>query len=171
MQDYCDCDKDLRRPYFHRLPSRLAPVDDRPLSSPFVMAPAPTSSLSTSLLPSSHMNGSGVGSSASSPKGQAIWADESSYRLLPAGYMGGLTSHEVHRSPIQAHRYTPAPSNRSLPPASSIHRMVSPPPTNRARPPPSPFSHPSGIHRSPPTRYYILFMCAAKKKTNKHIKP
>ena len=50
MQDYRDRDKDLRRPYFHRLPSRLAPVDDRPLSSPFVMAPAPTSSLSTSLL-------------------------------------------------------------------------------------------------------------------------
>ena len=49
------------------------------------------------------MNDSGVGSSTLSPKGQAIWADESSYRLLSAGYMGGLTSHEVHQSPIQAH--------------------------------------------------------------------
>jgi len=131
MHDYRERDKELRKPYLHRPPDERS---DRPTSSSFVVPS------------SSHMNGSGgVGSSTSSPKGQAIWSEDASYRMPPTGYMG----HEVHRSPVQAQRYTPGgpPSGRGL----SIHRMVSPPPVNRARPPPSPYSHPSNLHRSPPT--------------------
>jgi hypothetical protein len=154
MHEYRDRDKDIRKPYLHRPPSRPVPVDDRgdrPMSGPFVMAPGAAP-------PSSHMNGSGVGNSTASPKGQAIWAEDPSYRMPPAGYMGALSAHEAHRSPVQAQRYTPgAPPGRTLPPASSIHRMVSPPPPiNRARPPPSPYS--SSLHRSPPPRYALFYI-------------
>jgi len=170
VHEYRDRDKDLRKTYTHRPSSRPGLIDDRndrPTSSPFAMAPVSISSVPP---PSSHMNGG----SDSSHKGQTMWNEDPSYRMPPSGYLGGLSSHEAHRSPIQAHRYTPGgPSGRGLPPASSIHRMVSPPPSiNRTRPPPSPYSHSSNLHRSPPTRYIFLYICFKLKGINKHcVKP
>jgi len=111
MHDYRDRDIDSQKHYLHRPSSRPALVDncsDSPTSSPFVMAPASISSVPP---PSSHMNGS----SESSLKGQAMWNEDPSHRMPPSGYLGGMTSHNAHRSPIQAHRYTPgAPSGGGL---------------------------------------------------------
>jgi len=55
------------------------------------------------------------GSSDPSHKGQTMWNDDPSYRMLPSGYLGGLSSHEAHRSPIQAHRYTPGANSARSP--------------------------------------------------------
>lgn len=135
MHEYREREKDSRKAAYsmHRPASR--PADergDRTTSSPFVLGPPPPPSSSSSGV---HMNGSG----ASSPKNQAMWAEEASYRMP---YIG--STHE--RSPVQAHRYTPGV------PQQQQQSVMS-----RARPPlpPSPFS--TGVHRSPPIRYVLFF--------------
>jgi hypothetical protein len=138
MHDYRDRDMDVRKHYSHRPSSQPGPVDDRndrPTSSPFIVAPASISTVPPSSATPIHPSRAN--------------------RMPPAGYLGGLSSHEAHRSSIQAHRYTPgAPPGR---PASSIHHMVSPPPPiNRACPPPSPYPHSASRHQSSPTRYVPL---------------
>ena len=145
-------DKDLRKLHSHRPPSRphIEPVDDRgdrPISTPFVTS---SHSMPSSVPPPSHLNGGSIGMWNAPP--------EDSYRLLPSGYLGGSSAHEVHRSPIQGHRYTSggAPSlGRGMPAnSSSHHTMASPPtPSNRTRPPQSPpYPHPPNPCRSPPPR-------------------
>ena len=139
--DYRDRDKDLRKPHSHRPPSRphIEPIDDRgdrPMSTPFIASsyPMPPSAFS-SVPPPSHSNSGGVGMWNAPP--------EDSYRL-PGGYLGGSSTHDVHRSPIQAHRYTsgraPSIGCGGMPAnSSSLHSMASPPtPSNHTRPPQSP---------------------------------
>jgi len=81
-------------------------------TSSFAMAPT---SVPPPIPPSSHMNGSGIGSP---DKGQTIWMEDPSYRMPPAGYL--------HlRKPIDLpFKHT------GHGPSSSIHRMVAPQPSS-----------------------------------------
>ncbi|KAF8186351.1 Sds3-like-domain-containing protein [Pholiota molesta] len=143
---------------------------DRPMAMPFVMASSHTMQQAAAGIPSSsHINGSGLSSSTSSPRGAPSWnasgGMDDSYRMSssappPSGY-----PHDAHvRSPVQGHRYATSSGPHAPPPlgrmgntsSSGIHHRMATPPLpqpGRARPPQSP-SYPasaSTAHRSPVT--------------------
>ncbi|KAF9485623.1 hypothetical protein BDN70DRAFT_870920 [Pholiota conissans] len=148
---------------------------DRPMAMPFVMASSHTMQQTAAGISSgSHINGSGLSSSTSSPRGappswNAPGGMDDSYRVSssappPSGYMG--SPHDAHmRSPVQGHRYAassgghaPTPLGGRIGNSSSTsgihHRMASPPlpPPGRSRPPQSPSYPPAPTaHRSPVT--------------------
>ncbi|KDR77151.1 hypothetical protein GALMADRAFT_225287 [Galerina marginata CBS 339.88] len=178
--DYRERDRDIRDRDVRKILSHsqrqssgppMVPFDDRgdrPMATPFVMASSQTMQQTVAGMSGPHLNGSGLASSTSSPRGPS-WntpaaSEDPSYRMPssssgppPQGHIG--PSHDVHsRSPVQGHRY-PGPPHSSMgrmPSGSSSahhHRPSSPPiPTpNRSRAPRSP-SYSTSIpnaHRSP----------------------
>ena len=136
----------------------MPPLDDRgdrPMAMPFVMASSHTMQQTAAGMSPAHLNGSGLSSSTSSPRGAPSWngagaLEDPSYRTSssvppPSGYLG--SPHDAHvRSPVQGHRYAASSSSHAAPPlgrmggntsSSGIHlQMTSPPPlSGRARPP------------------------------------
>ena len=150
----------------------IPPLDDRgdrPMAMPFVMASSHTMQQTAAGMSSAHLNGSGLSSSTSSPRGAPSWngagaLEDPSYRTSssappPSGYLGSPLDAHV-RSPVQGHRYASSSGSHGPPPLARMggntassgihHRMTSPPPqSGRARPPPSPSY---AAHHSPVTR-------------------